>query len=237
MRLTKLSFMQSLIVLLMVVLPASLPAQGEMSVGVKFGASASSFRGTDEARFAISTSERQDFFDKRITATGGFFFSFPLTGQLFFQPELNFALKGARQKIAVPELGDLEITYKLNYLQLPLLMRVELNQGEDNNALGIFGGPAINLLSRYDVDVVDTIEGRDIQGDRNRDDFNLIEDTDIGLIFGLDFIFSSHIIADFRYELGLQRFVADMRRVGDGVEEMDVDLKNGMFSMSLGLRL
>ena len=115
---------------------------------------------------------------------------------------------------------DFTMTFKTDYIQIPILAKFNLST-KNNVKPNIFIGPAlgINLNAKYEMEVV----GQTIEGDMK--DFGMdIKSTDFGLVFGAGVNFGK-ISVDARYNLGLSD-IPDT--------EEDVDIKNSVISIMLG---
>lgn len=158
-------------------------------------------------------------------ALGGFV-TFAVSPQLAIQPELYYTMKGT----VYEEAGD-KATFKLDYLELPVLLKFTIPT-RSNLAPSLFMGPAVGFKLSSKLEI--SSGGISAEGDvRN------VQSADFGLVFGggLDFAAGSGKFGfDIRYELGLSGLAgSDEGAVGlDYVQiDNDVDLKNSCLSFML----
>lgn len=112
-----------------------------------------------------------------------------LMGKSFaIQPELLFAMKGSKD--------DADVSYKFNYIQIPVLAKYRLGNGEKR--FTIFAGPSLGLLmsakASYEgesVDIKDSFNGTDFSG-----------------VFGVGAEIDKFQV-DVRYDLGLSNILKD----------------------------
>ena len=135
---------------------------------------------------------------------GGGFAAIELSETFFLQPEVLYSMKGA--KFAYP---GYDLTYILDYIEVPVLLKFVLSTYGSVNPYALFGpAAAFNINARYKFDVH---EGEDEEGD-----LELIKSMETGLVFGLGFDIGA-IVAEIRYTMGLST-------IDDS--EFDADLKN-----------
>jgi hypothetical protein len=150
---------------------------------------------------------------------GGGFASFALGQFLVIQPELLYSQKGARWEEEILD-ETWTMTYKLNYVELPLLLKMTMPvQGKVKPNL--FLGPYFGIMitdPRFELEFDGTTGETDLEG---------VKDTDAGVVFGggIDFgLPRGKIVFDIRYSLGL--ITVD--------DEGGADVKNNVFSFLLG---
>lgn len=125
------------------------PANAEkMMFGVKAGLNMANLTGDDVADNSM-----------KMGAVGGVFMSYDLTEIFAIQPELLFSMKGT----TFGEGSD-EVNLKLNYFEIPLLLKVTLpTEGKIKPML--YAGPALGILmsaKAEDEDVKDQAKSMDI---------------------------------------------------------------------------
>ncbi|MGB3464192.1 MAG: porin family protein [Cyclobacteriaceae bacterium] len=155
--------------------------------------------------FNFSTLYVDDVEDRQIRPGfhAGVFTQIPLVGPLSIQPELMFTTAGNRTKV---EFGifDYEVDYNLNYIQLPVLVNLEVG-----NTISLQGGfYAAYLVGgniSYEGDLNSTTE-------LDRDDFSKL---DIGFSAGVGYNINN-IQFGLRYNLGL-REIADSDSARDDI--------------------
>lgn len=192
----------ALVALIIVAFAASASAQG-MQAGLKGGLNIAKATGDDvpdEAAWLYS-------------GIGGAFLCYMFNDMFAIQPELLFAMKG--WKI---EVEDETFKTKLNYIEIPLLLRLNIPT-EGSMTPAIFAGPSIGFLMSAKA------EDEDIK--------ELLKSTDFGLVFGagLNHELSEDkgfITYEVRYSLGLAT-VFDLEEVDE-----QPDVKNMGISIMVG---
>ena len=146
----------------------------------------------------------------------GVYATLPVSDFIAIQPELLFTTRGS--ELEYDNVGDNQkIKFKLNYIELPLLVRANITKNFNVHA----GGYASYLVSSKV-----TGEGPlDFEQEYDTDDFNKF---DAGLAVGLGVDFSP-LSVGLRYNYGLTTIVKD----GDDSS----DIKNSNLSLYLSYRL
>lgn len=149
-------------------------------------------------------------------------------GQLGFQPEINYAVKGFD---AVEEdLGEtISSKYKIHYVEVPLLISYKIplkGRIKPGVVLGPYFGFPLKVME------VQNAFGETVK--RELDD-NL-KNTDFGLVFGANVRFrmgTVNLILDFRYNLGLTNISKDITEVAYEFVGEDT-IKNRSLAFTLG---
>jgi len=180
---------------------------GKMMFGVKGGLNLANVIGDD----AENTSMKIGF-------VGGVFMCYNITEIFAIQPELLFSMKGAKF-----EEGDLEANLKLNYFEIPLLLKVNLPT-EGKMKPSLYAGPALGILmsAKYeDEDVKETAKSMDI---------GIIAGVGVGYQMEKGMLF-----AEFRYEVGMTGLsdYNDAELEDMGLTEQP-DTKNSVMSIMVG---
>jgi opacity protein-like surface antigen len=152
-------------------------SQTDISPGVRAGVDFMSVGGDDT-----------DGFDSRTGFLIGGYATIDFGAPVLVQPEIMYIQKGASA-----EIGDTEITQKLDYIEIPVLAKYQIPAG--GFSPNVFAGPAL---------------GFNINAERSNGDTQDISDsisgTEFGLYFGAgaDFGLSAGTVSiDARYNLGL----------------------------------
>ena len=192
--------MKKYLVIVLVLSITSLNAQNkEGNVGVKAGLNFSKLSGAKEAD--LST---------RVSFNVGLMLETELSNHIAFQPEVLFSSQGSNEV-----LGSTDIEYRLNYLNLPLLLKFNLSE-----VITFDAGPQLGIL----------ISARESNTSIHDSDIKTIfKDTDYGLVFGLSSKFDNGLNLSIRYNLGLQNI-----RNTNYSSSNDNKLKNSVFQLSLG---
>ena len=133
----------------------------------------------------------------------GGFAEIKLSDKLAFQPELLFSMQGSKYE---------DIATKLNYINIPLLAKYNLNE-----KFSVLAGPQIGFL--MSAKLKDSTKSVDI-----KEGFNT---TDFGLNVGAGYNVTENILVDARYNFGLSNILKD----ADGFSQ-----KNSVFQLSIGYK-
>lgn len=185
--------------LLVVVLFAgtSLFAQ-DVQFGLKGGLNFANFKGDD----IEDTDVKTDIFI-------GAFARFSIDEKLAFQPEMVYS----RQGFKIDGDGG-DITWKSNYLNIPLLLRAELA-----DKFHAVAGPQIgfHLSSEAEVDSGDAT----ISGDAD----DQMKGLDFGLALGFEYDITEKVAVGLRYNLGLSNIIdEDNAKVQNSVFQLGVSV-------------
>lgn len=196
-----------IIPLLISILPIALQGQ-TTAVGLRGGWINSGFIGED-------ASEQ----DHLSGVTAGAFLNVTADNNIIgFQTELLYSQKGS-----TIQAGSVSETYKLSYLELPMLLKISapLSSLRPN----VFAGPYVSMKLDETYTYTEAITDISTQTEGNT------KATDYGAVFGagLDIDFANIIITfDGRYNLGMQEL--------ENVNEPK-DIKNGSFSLNIGVAI
>lgn len=204
-----------LILLMMGALLAS-PASAQFNAGVKGGLSIANLTGDD--------AEDPDW---RTGFAGGVFMTYAFTPSVSIQPEALFLVKGAKDSFV--EDGDLvEGKFRLDYIEIPLLLRVESAMLVNRTTAYVLGGPSIafntkcsmtgalgNVSATFGCDELD-LEIRDV-------DFNLLGGIGVGLALR-----DLNLFVEGRYHYGLTKL--------EDIDDAD-DVRNQAFSVLAGISM
>lgn len=138
-----------------------------------------------------------------------------------FQPELIYSMQGSKFDMLYVEGTDVyntENTFKLNYLNIPLMFKY------NENKLFFEAGPQIGFLTSAKLKT--SVEGF---GSGNQDVKELFKTIDLGLGFGIGYNFSEQVGANLRYNFGL----TNIAETEDGD---NTKIKNSVFALSLAYK-
>lgn len=150
-------------------------AQGDAVFGVRGG-----------VNFANISGDDTDEFDSRTGIQLGFLAEFGLTDMLALRPELNFSMQGA--EISEP---GFEGKIKLNYLNIPVMLKIDVADGFFFEA-----GPQIGFL----MSAKEEFEGEGESGEEDIKDE--VKDLDFGGNLGLGYELDSGLFFNARYNIG-----------------------------------
>ena len=142
-------------------------------------------------------------------AIGGFL-TYNINKKFAIQPEIYYSMQGAKLEDSYGK-----TTYKYDYIQVPVLAKVNISM-DGSLRPSIFLGPAlgVNIRAKHKYENVVEFE----------DDIENVRTTDFGLVFGAGVNIGSATI-DARYNLGLT--------TTDNSED-ESDVKNSVISIMLG---
>jgi len=152
--------------------------------------------------------------DRRTGWLVGGFVVFDVAGPLALQPELNYVQKGAED-------ADGSTTTKLNYIELPILLKVQTpSAGPVSPSLMLGPTAALNIKAEQETGSSTT----DISDD--------IRTGELGLAFGVGLdaaLGVGTLLVDVRYGIGVTSLDDD-----DDVGETDVSFRNQGFMVTAG---
>lgn len=215
-----------LLVLLTFLIPAVI--FGQTTFGFTGGVNFAKWSG-DDAEFTEEGLELGP--DNLMGFAGGVFANMKLGENLAFRPELLYTQKGTKYAEGI-EGFEVEMKMKAAYIELPLLLQLNLSAGE---GLGIFllggGSVAYNLSATMSGEVSAMGYTEDFDEDMKEE----IKDIDYGVIFGAGVVINNSIEIVARYNLGLSS-IADVDE--EDLEGEDApNVKNSAIEIRVGFRL
>ena len=181
----------------------AVPASAQATFGLKGGLNTAFFSGDDA-----------DGTDPRLGAVGGAFVRFDATPTLALQVEALYSQEGAEDTFV----GQ-EGTYKLDYLDIPVLLRLGVPLSRLADA-GVYVGPSIGIPLRSEFE----FEGGGTVNESTK--------TDLGVTLGVDY-WAGPVGIDLRYTAGLTDAFDDEI---DGELVDPLDIRNQAFTVMLGYR-
>lgn len=194
-------------------------AQGSRpELGLRLGGNLAQLRGSDNALGNDAT-------DRKLGFIAGAFAEMPLSGSFSVQPELLYAQKGGRidESFVEDDLdGDFRSDFKLNYLELPVLVKYSVPTGSRIRP-SVYAGPYAAYSVKRSIDI-------DVEGDEGDLGLSLdADDTfkrlDYGAVFGVDFgyrLARRAATIGVRYDLGLANVFKDDASFSDGEDDIDL---------------
>jgi hypothetical protein len=200
--------MKNILTLFLILIAFTSFSVAQMQIGPKAGLNISNLSGDDV----------QDT-DTKTGFGGGLFFMYKFSDMFAIQPEAYYTMKGATEK------GDfggttVDVTYTLDYVEVPLLLKLLIPI--ENSAINpaIFAGPFVGFNTTAKIKV-------EANGQSAEEDIEEVKSTEFGLAFGGGVGFpvgSNELGFDIRYILGLST-------VDDSAEEADV--KNNVINFNV----
>nr|WP_159024301.1 porin family protein [Formosa sp. L2A11] len=161
--------------------------------------------------------------DSRTSFNAGLVAELPISERFSFQPEIFYSGQGfdilERDQDNVFDTSD-NVEYQLDYIQVPLLLKVYLIKG-----LSVEAGPQFGFKINEEFDADPNSDGGDLNVN-NEDSY--VKDFDTNLAFGTSYKFDSGVFLSARYTMGLTSIFKD-----DTLFE-NVDGKNDVWQFGLG---
>lgn len=194
----------SLALAILVMAPVVASAQTTMTAGLKGGVNSSTI--TDEGNSSLK---------RLLGGVGGVFVGGDVNGNVGIQVEGLYSMRGAKDTSDASE-----TTLRMNYIDVPVLLRVGAGSGS-GMGFHIFTGPQVSYL----LDAKATNKDLDLSIDIKDE----LESLDFGWTLGVG-MEASRFQVDARYTMGLK----NMSKGGSG---SDSAIKNRTFAVMVGYRL
>jgi len=194
---------------LFVLMMAPMSLQGQVLLGVEGGLNFSKATGDDVNSGAVN---------RRMGMVLGGTLEAPISGVFGFKTGLRLIEKGSDEKVE-----EFDATTALNYLEIPLLLNLDISGPEERGGISVFAGPSIAFKLTCEVSVKDPVD--DITVSTGCQDF--AKGLELGLIFGAGFsIPTPGPTIDFNAGVGL----------GQTSFDDEFDAKNSGFFLTSGLK-
>lgn len=158
--------------MLIVTLTSSTTAWAQVGGGIKIGVNLATLSAFNDA----STTQR-------VGVVVGGFATFGLAPIIAFEPEVLFSMQGSKLHFGTGTIVSSDVTTKLDYIQIPLLLRIG-NSGKAGASLYGVVGPTLGFLARK----------QDVAGQ--------LKSTDFGVVVGAG-VTVSRLLLEGRYTTGL----------------------------------
>lgn len=181
-----------------------------VQLGIKGGINSSTISGDDIGDL-----------DSRTSFNAGLVAEIPLLERISFQPEVLYSGQGFDiQEIDQDNVFDTDenIEYQLDYIQVPLLLKVYLVKG-----LSVEAGPQFGFKINEEIDY----QPNDNAGDIDIEDSN-VKDFDTSVALGAAYKFDGGFFVSGRYNLGVTNIFED------GTIFENVDAKNDVWQFGIG---
>jgi hypothetical protein len=175
--------------------------------------------GVNFATLSGPDSEFYDFGPQRLTtfSVGGFLI-YTKDDMINIQPEVYYCRKGVKY-----DEYDVEITFKLDYIDIPVLGTYKLAEN-----IRAFAGPSLGIYlgSNYEV-----LEDGDLVESGDLNDYAVMSGIDLGLVLGGSYTINK-IILDARYSFSLTTVVQEWKEE----EDTTVSVKNNLIQLLVGYK-
>jgi hypothetical protein len=190
----------TLLVLMLFARPYAAQAQSRAQLGVRTGGALVTLLTDDETR-GIS---------RRPALRAGIFLRYPVGDRWALQPELVYAQKGGARRNPGP-LGAPAGAFRLHYLELPLLARVEVD-GEGPLRIALLAGPAFGLNVGARFAPYADAWGQGSDGSSRTRDVNVTQ-TEWSGVIGSEFAYQlsggGTVVLHLRYHVGVTDIIPD----------------------------
>ena len=175
--------------------------------------------------YTVSSHMRRDI-------AGGVFLILPVTERLSLQQEVLYVSKGSRQDIGVAIFDiptTLTVSYDMNYLEIPVLLRYSWLQDRDVSLYSLAGFAfALKLQDRYTLsgEVDDGEQQVPLHADSDMSEVDLF---DFAFTYGIGFEIPAgggHWILEYRFDLSLEALPLPTYAYVPFGEEEDVLVEN-----------
>ena len=168
---------------------------------------------TVQPRIGFSAADFNNTYDTeaRVGLVVGPEFEYTLSNRFSLAAGLNYSQQGS-------ELKDADVTFKMDYLTIPIVANVYLFKGF---ALKAGVQPGINLSAKLDAN-----------GKKVDIDDDMVKSFELGVPVGLSYEFRNFVL-DARYTLGLTK-IFDEKKFNQ--KDFDLDSKNLGFQLTLGYK-
>ena len=153
--------------------------------------------------------------DSRTGFNGGLFFMYQFNNLFAIQPEAYYTMKGATS-----DLMGVDLTLKLDYVEIPVLFKVVIPAEGTSIKPSIFVGPSLGFNTGA------KLKGEDQDQSAEVDIDSLVTSTDFSLVFGggIGFMIGNNELGvDIRYNIGLTTW---------DDEDDPYDVKNNVLSFN-----
>lgn len=220
------------------------PEAGRFSFGLRTGVAFAQHTGVEER-----DSEYEVHSEWRTGLTGGVFIYWPITPRFGIQQEAVYTQKGSSQKIDVDILEvptTLDVTYEMDYIELPILMRFTSIQWKNASLYSLMGTAlSLKISDRYVLEG-DVDDGEQIVPLSADSDMSEVEMFDYSFVYGMGVersVGGRLVALEYRFTIGWNTlYLPTYAYVPFGedeevlIENDPVPLKNQTHSVTLGIR-
>lgn len=197
---------------------APLQLQAQTTIGVKGG--------LNVADVSTNIPDIEDIKESKTGFVGGAYVNLPLGSTFAVQPEVLYSQQGFKGTDT-----GLEAEFKVNYFQIPVLLKAQFPNGTIRPA--VYAGPVVSFESSCKLGLSDGSASADFDCDSEEADVGDRSTTDFGAAFGANldwFVGPVVVTVDGRYLLGLTN-------VNDDPDAPDESVKNRVWQFTAGVGL
>ena len=207
---------KTIIILCTLFLSASAIAQDQK---VKLGIKA----GLNLAMLTLDKSELDS--SSKAGFTAGVMVEIPMTKKFSLQPEIMYSQQGTKTSFSDSDVtnSNYESTIKLNYLNIPVMLKYYVIEG-----LSVQAGPQIGILLKANNKYKDNFLGYDNQESFDLKEYSSGIDTSVNV--GLGYQFKDKFYTDLRYNISYSNVFKD----GETNHFIDNDMKNRVLQITIG---
>jgi hypothetical protein len=221
---------QKLMLLMLLLITPAMAQPLKTRIGFSVAGTVSNWTGSDASDLAegmsdaFSESGMVGSLEKKpiIGYAMGAFIEHRLNKSFILQPEIYYINKGCKLSGSLAYLGysiDTEILFKLNYFQIPLLLKLAPEKDRFTTIFSVFAGPYIALESASIMKVKVKVEG---ESESSEEDIEDLEGTEFGGIVGIGIMAPSGVRFNIQYQKAFSKATSD------------TEIYNTLFSASLG---
>lgn len=152
--------------------------------------------------------------DTKTGLAAGAFLNFPLGPIFSLQPEVNYVQRGFEYKTSGT---DFTSTFNLNYIEVPVLLKLDLLGHESPIRPSVFAGPMLSILTSKSITLKSSTSTLELSGE----DIDIYNDEVLSAVVGgnLDLSISdlTSFGIDLRYCLGLTNVIDQSKGGNTGV--------------------
>ena len=207
---------KTIIILCTLFLSASAIAQDQkVKLGIKAGLNLATLT-FDESE--LDSSSKAGF-------AAGVMIEIPMTKKISIQPEIMYSQQGTKTSFSDSDVtnSNYESTIKLNYLNIPVMLKYYVIEG-----LSVQAGPQIGILLKANNKYKDNFLGYDNQESFDLKEYSTGIDTSVNV--GLGYQFKDKFYTDLRYNISYSNVFKD----GDTNHFIDNDMKNRVLQITIG---
>ena len=173
--------------------------------------------------------------DRTVGDTYGFYMRVPLGKRWFLEPEVLYVRKGIKANVAGTELFNsndfdaipgfeldrlkLKCQLTLDYVEIPILIKVRLKSPEHKIVPSVFAGPTFSYLVHSKIDVADTV---------TYNTRGLLKKIDLGIAFGVD-VDVKDFSLDVCFDMGLKN-ISNVKSMNENLFGKEVKVSNAKFT-------